>query len=426
MYPILKYLKELEETEAFKSRKVLLSCLLDLGEGKPASPSELQLAYYDKSLWMYRGGTWELIAEASQLKPQNGFLPAYLSHTAPLSIPKGLFTYLPDGIETTIGRWLVNALCIQYPFKGKIPFINGKISAGKIESTMLPLFNDDLPDGITVAMFNQYVKCVRLLMSISGMFIHSATRKNTVAPPGIAEFKQTLLAKYDLSKPHDQSRFNDELIAYDERHLAGDPSLGVLISGKNKNRARIKLYGSFGTEVTFGQGKSTRYVTEGLEQGIPTDDQTFAELYTAMRAASFSRGKLTAIGGVLAVLLAKIGADIFITDQDCGTKQGLVKYIRHNDPTIIGRYLLGGKQPLTPTDIAGLAEQRVTLRSPAYCLESNTHCCRYCAGERLYAIKNGVRLGLQSLSAKVTSVHMAAMHGTAKDTTHLEWDSICF
>ena len=420
----LEYLQWTYTTGHFKSRINLLSTILATGQLTTA-PLDGQVAHIDGKHQVRDGNTWLPL----QSKPvvTNGYVSPYLHFKDPITLPAGSFPNVHKDIETQIGNVIVNTLCVLYPFNDRIPFITGKVTAKKIESLILPLFVDEGKDGITPSMYNTYAKAVRLLMSVSGMIVPSATRKNTIAAPGIDELKKELKKKYDLSKPLDQTLYTAELSKYDEAWLKDDPTPGAVMSGKTW-KARLKLYGAFGTELTFGPpGTTTSYIDHGLESGIPTDKKTFAELFSSARAASYSRGKLTAIGGVLAKLLARIVADITLVDGDCGTTKYL-PYKLYNSSNMEGRYIMVNNKPALVTKEM-LSQQTggiVMMRTPGFCKSQGNSYCRVCAGEQLYALRSGVRLGAQEVAGGVLGLYLSMFHGLNRTSSKIDFDKICY
>ena len=79
--------------------------------------------------------------------------------------------------------------------------MEGTFDAGKIEAAIEKRLVDEdritEPNAITPSMLNTYIIASRMLMSISGLFIVSATPKNIVGAPGMEEFKAQQMKKYD-------------------------------------------------------------------------------------------------------------------------------------------------------------------------------------------------------------------------------------
>lgn len=421
----LEYLQWIYTSQHYKSRTVLLSSLLSTSVNVPANPQAGQVAYVDGSHQAWDGVKW--IPLVSKPVVSNGHVSPYMHFKDPITLPADSFPNVKKLTETQVGNVFINMICLLYAFGDKIEFLTGKVTAKRIEKSILPLFVDEGKEGITPSMYNRYVKGLRLLMSVSHLFVPSATRKNTVAAPGIEELKVELKKKYDLSIPLHQTLYTAELSKYDEKWLKDDPTPGAVLSGKTW-KARLKLYGAFGTEATFGPpGTTTSYIDHGLENGIPTDKETFAELFSSARAASYSRGKLTAIGGVLAKLLARIVADVTLIDGDCGTTKYL-PFKLYSSSNMLGRTIMINGKPtiITSSILSQYNGEVVQLRSPGFCISHGNTYCRVCSGEQLYTLRDGVRLGVQEIAGGVLGLYLSMFHGLNRTSSRLDFDKIAY
>lgn len=421
----LDYLHFYYTSGAYKKRVVLLSILLVLEDSNPDNPAIGQVAFFNNQ-YQYWNEQWIPLATVGPIdraKP-------YLHYKTPITLPANFLPGVNKEIHTQVGNVVDNILCVITPFKGRVPFMEGTFDAGKIEAAIEKRLVDEdritEPNAITPSMLNTYIIASRMLMSISGLFIVSATPKNIVGAPGMEEFKAQQMKKYDLSKPLDQASFTNDIIKYDAEYLKDDPSLGILISGKAKNKARVKLFGAFGIEITFGTGKTTSYISHGLEKGVPTDAKTYSEVYTASRAASYSRGRMTQIGGVLGKLLARLMAAVKIVDGDCGSKTSLPFIVDKNNTSLLNRYaMIDGKPTLvTPDLLPTSGTTLLNIRSPGHCISPDTSFCRVCAGEKLYASKDGVRLAAMNLSDVVLSLYLSMFHGMDRTSVEISFDEI--
>lgn len=421
----LEYLKWLYTERAYTKKIVIMSILLSRVDTPIKNPVKGQVGFnngqyefWDDSKWVKLSGT---------AKPVNNMIPSYLPYNTPIKLPANSFPNVHKDIDTQVGNVIVNILCLLYPFGNRIPFIEGQYGAGKIETFINAQFVDVGKDGITQPMIAQYVTATRMLMSIAGLVTTAATRKNTVPPPGIDDFKKKLNKEYDLTKSLDQTKYTAALLKFDDDWLKDDPSRGILLSGKVKNKARLKLYMSFANEATFGQiGAMTSYHAESLNEGVKTSKETYAELFSSARAASYARGKLTAIGGVLAKLLARIVADVSIVDGDCGTSHTLPYYIDGSSKQMIGRYIREGNRNvlLTSELFSQSTYKTLQFRSPGKCISPDNSFCRVCAGEMMWIQRDSVRLSSQELGGGVLTLMLSIFHGLSRDSVRLTFDQI--
>jgi hypothetical protein len=421
----LEYLKWLYTERAYTKKVVIMSILLARFDEPIKNPLKGQVGFSNGQYEFWDESKW--VELSMMAKPVDNIIPAFLSYSMPIKLPANSFPNVHKDIDTQVGNVIVNILCLLHPFGNRIPFIEGQYNADKIETFINEQFVDVGKDGITQPMIEQYVTAVRMLMSMAGLVTTAATRKNTVPPPGIEGFKRKLSKELDLTKSLDQTKFTAALLKYDDEWLKDDPSRGILLSGKVKNKARLKLYMSFANETTFGPvGTMTSYHTESLNGGIKTDKHSFGELFSSARAASYSRGKLTAIGGVLAKLLARIVADVTIVDNDCGTPHHLPYYIDKTSKQMVGRYArIGNKDVLLTKELFAQNTNKVLqFRSPGKCISPDNSFCRICAGEMMWTQRESVRLASQELGGGVLSLYLSLFHGISRDAVRLPFDQI--
>jgi len=357
-------------------------------------------------------GSWFVRMDGEEVELSKVTRDSYLDFKDGITFNIGDLPNIGDDIDTTAGLALANMLVLCYPFKDKIPYINNQFDASYVEELIVNV-------GVTVDEYNLYIEAMRLLMGISGLIVYSATPRNVTPAKGIEKFKKSLLKKYDLKDPIQQADFVKELQDYDSDWLKDDPSNGIVMSGKTKNRARLKLYGSFAIETSFDDS-NTSFYPSSQNEGMPTDKESLAELHSSLRAASYSRGHLTQHGGVLASLLASITEDVVVLDKDCGTTRGVPTRINPAIKSLIGMHYLDNNKTMqiTQETLTTHAGKILTIRSPVHCIEPDLNFCRKCVGETFYLNTTSARLASQEVSSQVTTGYLKIMHGI--DTSSVE------
>lgn len=408
----------------YTKRRNILTWFMRIQEAEVDDPLPGQVVRHPGGYYLWTGDDYTFLKENDS--------PSFMTFVQPITLPPNLFPNVAEVVETTCGSVLVNLLCLVHAFEHCIPFMTGPMTAGRIEKSINELLVDDVAEGeeephdkITITMYHKYVVAMRMLMGMSGAIITSATRKNVVAAPGIEAFKAELIKTLDLSDPVDQAIYTKAIQDYDREWLKDDPSNGIMMSGKTRDRARVKVYGAFGVETTFDD-RNIDYITQSQDHGLPTDKKSLAALHSSMRAASVSRGKLTAIGGVIAKLLARIVGDTEVTSLDCGTTHYLPRRITKSSKSFLGRYYqtLTGLAVIDTDTLSQLDGKVVQMRSPGHCIEPNNNLCTVCAGQQLSKNGQGVRLASQSVSGQITTQYLKAIHGIDVSATYIPLETI--
>ena len=350
-----------------------------------------------------------------------------------LTIDSTWCSNVAEPIETSIGNILFNNLCLLPSFGNKIPFVLGRVSVSKLEEYIAPLLKSVPSEGeerdATALYVDEYIKFVdslQFISSLSQLTAWSATPKALTPPTGIKEFKAELLKKYEgkLNDPVELSKFEGELVAFDDNYLKDDPGYGTFISGKVKNIARKKMFLTLGAEEGFKKSLDVDPVINSLEEGWPTDPQQFTALMNILRAGSFSRGAETVKGGVSAKMLLRAANNFRIQDTDCGTKLGIHRTFDSNTISqLVGRYIINKGQPILVeniTEAANHLETPLIVRSPMYCILSGDTICKVCAGVKLSKYPTGLSIPLTEISSIILTTSLKAMHGKVLSTGKLD------
>jgi hypothetical protein len=332
---------------------------------------------------------------------------------------------------TTVGNLLFNCICMLPSFGAKHPFLLGRVSIGDIENKIAPLLNDTPvkdrdPSKYYVDEYVRFVDTLQFISSLSNITCYAATPKSIVSPTGIKEFKAALLIKYKgmLHDPVVLSKFEAELLAFDDAFLKDDPAYGKFLSGKVKNVARKKMFLSLGAEKGFTNSLTVVPVLNSLEEGWSSDPVQYTAMMNGLRIGSYSRGSETAKGGMSAKLLLRATNEYIIKDTDCGSKLGIRRlFTQTNALKLVGRYVIVQNVPKlieSLTDTTNYLNKHIIVRSPMYCSLTGSVICRVCAGENLFKFPQGLTIPLTEISSIILSTSLAAMHGTVLSTARLD------
>ena len=332
-------------------------------------------------------------------------------------VTRNMISNIKSDITSTIGRYFVNKILFDFPFKNKFDYINDNISIKSIEDEIAKKMIDGT---INVHEYMKFMDGVNYLKNLSKLVTVSATYKTVLPPDGIEKFKKDKLAEYDKKYGPKWRKdrvkvleFKEELKAYDKEWLKDDPSYGKLTSGKITNNNRVKMYLTFGDESGFDNtGKNFEFVENSLMDNYPKDKKQLTAVFNASRSGSYDRGKETQKGGATAKDILRSTSSLSIRGDDCGSKRGK-KYFITKDllDSIRGRYIVGSKPTLIEDPNKYLGKE-IEIRSPMYCLNKNDTFCSTCVGKVMAMQQDGIALSVLNISNVITTISLKKMHDT--------------
>lgn len=347
-----------------------------------------------------------------------------------LKLSAGSVPNLKQDIETTYGNLLWNYLILVGPFGEKIPYINDRVSPGKLEGLIKERYVDDTPEKYPADAKNppekqqiyttEYLACREAAFYSAGfahLWVPADTPKTLTPPPGIKEFKQQLYKEFEgrLKDPAVIAEIDKRLVAYDAEYLKGDRSEGFLISNKSRGTVRRKLFLQLGAEAGLGEGESTReLITNSLDEGW--DISKFAIMNDAQRAGSFSRGAQTMLGGESVKWLLRASSNLRVLPGDCGAKLGVPTLL---DEGTIKNYrgfnvvTASGFEKLTEETEGKYLGKEVMVRSTQFCRKLESDLCEVCAGPRLSLNPTAASAAITAIGSIIMQTFLAAAHGTA-------------
>ena len=365
--------------------------------------------------------------------------PIY-SHTDKITLTSADLDNVRDSVETTIGLVIINYVLLVVPFGATVEYktsLNIKNIENSIISPLLVSDKDYVPGKIKVSNYTkEFVNGGKFLESLSGFFVVSATEKSLLPPPGIVEYRETLIKefveKYGDNVFEDYVRiaeFDELLKAYDDAYLKGDPANGIVISGKIIN-SRKKMQLSTGAEAGFETGDKAVQIITSIREGIPSDPKQLTAAINISRAGSYSRGSETKDGGLLAKVMLRAVSAIRINKGDCGVKKGTDFFVSESmHKKIIGRYVIENNKSIEILDDAHAKQyigKNVNMRSFMYCKETGNNFCATCAGKSLAARETGISLLITEVSSIFLAASMAKMHAGSIEAVDIEFDDLFY
>lgn len=347
-----------------------------------------------------------------------------------------------EPIETTYGNWIANWILLVEPFGTKIPYMEGDITTSKIEAYLLKDFRAD-PDptpafatdtralpGFYVSEYLNYVKGIYYLTGFTQISVWAATEKTMLPPPGVGELRNKLIAdnKDHITELATIAKIEKELIEYDTAWTAKDPGVNFLFDDKNKSARKKKFLISGAETGLTGSATHGVLIKNSLIEGW--DINNFPILNTSLRAASYSRGAETQLGGVSVKWLLRSSDNMNVAGEDCGSKLGVVVDISNKTLNrIIGFSVIEND---VSTFVANEEEagaylgKKLMVRSPMYCQLPFTDFCVVCLGKRLSINKNGLSLSVSEMGSSILNASLKKAHGSKLSTAKMDFTKTIF
>lgn len=369
---------------------------------------DIGLVFKDKKL--YTNLTEEL-TEIIDFTPNKPLCDIHLNFI----VKAGALKCIKEDVKTTYGILLLNALMIEYPYDGDVEYcnreLNGKVFNGIAYKHLVDTRNVD-------PMHLKFENAIGETMALSQVSIPSMSRKSVIPNPAVVKIKAELLEKYKdkLSDPAIVSLIQNELAEkVDREYLKGDISEGFFITSKQRNVARLKLYGMVGAEPDIYDETKMTLMTRSLNEGWAVEDLPM--LINASRRGSYNRGQETALAGVDVKNTSRIFQNYDVTDEDCGSTMGeSVRINNMNYTAFVGNYLLKGNSPLTEDVLKSKIGTWVSIRSPLNCRTAATSFCKKCMGDIVSNSGVGLTAQANTLTSSFLSLFMSLVHAVQLST----------
>ncbi len=342
---------------------------------------------------------------------------------------------LSEPITTTYGNLLANYILLVYPFGKKIPYINKKINLSKIEDVILPKFKSNPAPGVEREEDSIYVdeylalgNAVIYSCSFAQLFTWGLTEKIIIPPEWVKEEKAKLIEKYKdrLNEAAVVAIIDAELIKKYKEYIKGDPGANFLISSKSTDTVAKKKYLMVGGELGLSEDTvNVTLVQNSLAEGW--DINAFPEMINTLRAGSYNRGAQTVLGGVAVKGLLRASANLNVTEDDCGSRLGMVADIDSNNLSrFVGLSIIlkdDTKILQTEEDVGQYLGKRIMVRSPMYCKLDKTDYCKICLGQRLANNPEGLSIAVSEYGSTFLSIFMKGAHSKSLQLAKMNWKS---
>lgn len=394
---------------------------------KDVEPVPYQLRYNPDSTEAYVGDEWVPIDDVEPMQPV--FAPK-----EPLDLEPGELLSVDRSVETSYGDALFNAYVLIPAFGAKLPYQVGDpyISVPKIERWIADNVLDNPqdeqydPDQVYIRDYLQYADAIEDLASITQYLVLAVNERSLTTDPRFKELRAELLEKYKdrLHDPATQALIQDALIALDKAWIEADEVKDFYLKEKAFNTARKRMFLIHGPEAGFDEGGNAELVIPSLNEGWTLDQ--FEHKVNSLRAGSYFRGYLTAMGGESVKFFLRIFQNAKIVPDDCGVTYGWHTTINgDNANAIVGMYQITGKG-LTHLDadrVKSLMGQPVEIRSPLFCKAPHGDYCQYCMGSINSSSPTSIGTSASKVGSTFMDVMMASAHAKELKTAPIQFNT---
>ena len=358
-----------------------------------------------------------------QLEYNNSAKPIFEPNVK-ISLKKNELPMLHEDVpNTTVGALITNALVIQYPYQGKIPYVTGVINANKINTVAYEALSNDV---VTIDEHLKFENAISNLKIFDTLVVPSATRKSITPSDDILKYRNELLVKYQ-GQMHDPAKVAEmqKLLAdkYREK-IKGDPSENYYISKKDINMVAMRTQCMIGAEPDFYDETKINVITKSLSEGWDVNDMQ--SIINSIRGGSYARGKETAMGGFEVKVSQRIFQNYTIAEEDCNTRFGLnIKLNALNYKNFVGNYLVSDKFPLDEQYLENNIGKYIYVRNPYGCLtghtSNSTTFCKKCFGENVSRSEVGINAMTTTAISVFMQVFMALVHTSELSTARYNY-----
>lgn len=352
-----------------------------------------------------------------------------------LDIPPRLSQYIPDGIITTMGRFLVNVVVLYEAFKGKAPYINEKIDGRRLKKIISDLMIDTPKEGIPVpedkATVQQCLKVTQqldYLVGLNPIIVKASSTDAFTISPDLIKLRDELLDKLDkegkLGDPVAVAGVIDLLVEKDAELQYGGTSADLYISRAFVSNNRKKMFLLFDFIPNFHTGKY-ELLKKSLNEGWELSQFT-AYVNTAIEG-TYSRSVSVALAGADVKTVILLTGKIKAIKGDCGSKRTEPVVINErNFKQWIGSYYVDGRtiRRIENASFETLNEKTVNIRVPQYCKQAENNLCTICLGERLGGSQDRVSSEVSLMLSKFFLLSMKKIHSSELKTKLMNLENI--
>lgn len=391
---------------------------------KPADETLPWTIRYDRhETTVFDGNEWVIVDDVSPMQP------VFVANET-IDLKAGEVPNLHRDVSSTYGDVLFNWRVLVYAFGEQFEYEVGPINLGNIERKIAQQMVDDPlpgePFDESLLYVSKYLEFGRALADLGGftqLWVPAASPKALQTHPDARKLRAELLEKYKdrLHDPAVIAEIQNALVALDKEWIKGDPSEGFFIADKQFNTARKRMFLIHGPESGFDEGGSAQLVVNSLDEGW--DITKLPVMVNSLRAGSYFRGALTALGGESVKFFMRIFQNTQISEKDCGATVGLRRTITpKNIESLIGMYQVtpSGAKELGAEDLQKAVGTEIEIRSPLFCKTGLADFCEICMGKS----NSETPLSMGSRASDVGStfmyIMMSAAHAKELKTARLQ------
>lgn len=406
-----------------------------LTEDLPDAP--WMVRYHDDHTSVYvptaDGFVWDVLEDATPMEPAFDWVEL-------ITLEPGFHPLITKNTLTTWGTFVFNLWAVYYPFELRVGYINPdyekdprayidiKRFAGDICQKMLddprPGEPED-PTAIYVKHYKVFGQSLSRLTGFNVLFVPTGSPKSLTPHP---DAKAVLLTRLEENKDrlHDPAviaKIQDEQVAMDKQHLADDPSMGFFLPGKVWHTARKRMFYIHGPESGLDESATPELIVNSLRDGW--DVNKLVVMINSLRAGSYYRGAMTALGGESVKFFLRIFQNVYVSEDDCGSKLGILYTIdKELTEGLVGRYQLIDDKPvlLTKERLNSLIGETIHVRTPWSCKTAESDVCKICVGDRNSETPYALAALEAGLGSTMMLVMMGAAHAKVLSVAELEED----
>lgn len=330
--------------------------------------------------------------------------------------------------DTTVGRILVNFICLQYPFGFKLfTYRNSAIDPNKLTDEVS---HETFLKHATIAELEKFFDYAYFIGHFTELATPSMSVKSLQTSPNVPAIKKKFIEEHkgQMDDPLVVQKLEKLLVEEDKKYLGDDEST-VFFDGLGKSSytlKRKKLLLTTGGIPDFEGSGGVEFIENSLMEGWTKE--ALPAIANESRRGSYDRGVETAKGGAETKLLMRAFQDATISEEDCGTKRTIrVDCSLFDGKQFIGRTIRVGNDDVVVTSenldkfVTGKV---IHLYSPLTC-ETKENFCYKCCGTKAREL-NARQLGVQTvkLTSKIMNISMKSMHGTTLEVIHNDLENI--
>lgn len=421
-----EYLKAACNSEAWRRlvwRMGLFNVCVFPEHGEPAELHDLSFIDGIPHYWDEVDNVWQWVAIEGAIKDAELFVPEERLELQPNDYPG-----LERGIETTVGRYILNWIVFYYAFEKRMPYLEtGHPMDVRKELWSRCIDNeDDDPDNegaIRPSMVDKFVNGLAELAPMAKAIAPTGTLRSWTVHPDTYKVRDALLLKHkdELDNPAVIVKIEQALDELDKEWLSGDQSVQYYASKKSRMRRR-KLMLMYGIEASFHEGADFTLIPNALVEVDKEGLKNLVVKYNSIREGSYSRGAETAKGGEQVRIIQMIFQNHKIVEGDCGTKLTHQVYLNeYNHKRYVGmNMVVNGKiVNLTLDFLKANLGKVISIRRPILCQRGHVDCCSACASAEKAKEPRAIAADISTAFSNVMGVAMAKMHGS--DTVVVEF-----